>query len=257
MKCLAGLALGLCFAAATNPWPLETFVVPPNGPGQSMPIESFGGSTTIANNVVAIASAMNACDKAGGCTLVFHGPGTYHTSAFNLTSNLRLQIDAGAVLQGTQDNKNNCAPNKRPDGSIGNCTSSNNWPVLPWPSYPSTPSGTPGGGAAPAMHAWIRSYNQSNIEITGGGVLDAGGPWWWCTRFYTALATCVPPCASKAKLEHAVKNVWGCADAVKAGTVPILPYVAPRMLHLIESNNIHMHNITIQHSPYWTMVGRL
>ena len=47
--------------------------------------------------------------------------------------------------------------------------------------------------------------------------------------------------------------VAGCAAAVKAGTVPVLPFVPPRMMHIVESSNIHIHTITIQHSPYWTV----
>lgn len=237
-------------AAAAAQWPLGSYTPPP----QSNPlfIESFGGSNASPNNAPAFRKAVAACDKAGGCTLIFR-EGTYRTSAINLTSNMRLQIDAGAVLEGTQNNAANCAPNKEPDGSLGNCTSSSTWPVLPWPSFPSIPSGTPGGGAAPAMQAWIRTYNVTNLEITGGGVLDGGGPWWWCTRFHSALANCPPPCREKEKLEHLLEAVWGCKDAVQAGTVPKLPYVPPRMIHLVESNNIHIHNITIRHSPYWTM----
>eukprot|EP01052_Picozoa_sp_SAG31_P042800 SAG31_NODE_6914_length_1851_cov_1.595890_2_plen_325_part_00 len=155
------------------------------------------------------------------------------------------------MLQGSQDTELNCAPGKSPGGGLGNCTNSSTWPVLPWPSYPSTPSGTPGGGASPAMAAWIRSYNVSNLEITGGGVVDGGGPWWWCTRFHTSIVN--GPVSGQPKAEARLKAIWGCPAAVKAGKVPTLPFVPPRMLHLVESTNIHIHNITIQHSPYWTM----
>lgn len=242
----AVVALGMTLLAAEEApgqslgWPLEQFAAPPAEP--LLAIESFGGGVAQKNNAPAIALALAACDKAGGCTLVFRGPGTYVTSAINLTSNLRLQVDAGASLAGSMDNALNCNP-ARPGG---NCTSSPTWPVLPTPVYPSTPAGAPGGGASPAMQAWIRSYNVSNLEITGGGIIDGGGPWWWCTRFYSSLAQCPAPpkpCWDRAKSIERINTIQGCAAAVKAGTVPVLTFVPPRMLHLVESHHIHIHNV--------------
>merc|ERR1712185_896478 len=93
---------------------------------------------------------------------------------------MTLQIDKGAILQGTETNEDNCGAPVLPNGHLGNCTN-NIWPILPWSEYPSRPSRKP----VPTKQGWIRSYNVTDLEITGGGILDGGGPWWWCTRIFS------------------------------------------------------------------------
>lgn len=207
-------------------------------------IEMFGGTADgISNNAAAIHKAVSTCKANGGCTLLFAGPGTYLSSAMNLTSNMKLQVNAGAVLAGTQTNLDNCAAPRGPDGHLGNCTNSKSWPILPWPEYPSLPNrplmGYPNGPNG-AMQAWIRSYNVTNLEISGGGILDGGGPWWWCTRAFS--------------WHQSKHEPMGCNDLIKAGQVPDLNSAdPPHMLHLVESQNIHIHNVTIRNSPSWTV----
>ena len=40
---------------------------------------------------------------------------------------------------------------------------------------------------------------------------------------------------------------------VKAGKIPGFTLVPPRMLHMIGSSDIVLHNLTITNSPYWTL----
>ena len=193
---------------------------------------------------------MTACDnEAHGCTLTLHTPGVYRTSSINLTSHLTLDIAPGATLQGTETNADNCAP----PAPGHNCSANGVWPVLPWPSFPSTPAGSPGGGASAAMAALIRTYNATDLAITGGGTIDGGGPWWWCTRFKSALLPGGASNKANAKALAGIKAIYGCADRVAAGTVPQLHYVPPRFFHFVESTELTIQNITIQNSPYWTV----
>jgi len=181
--------------------------------------------------------------------------GTYLTSAFNLTSNLKLQIKSGTTLQGTERNEDNCGAHVGKDGHLGHCQSNALWPVLPWPEYPSRPSRnlSPPNLATSleSFQSWIRSYNASNIEIFGGGIIHGGGRWWWCSRLRQSLE--VDP-HSAPKYWRAAHALPGCDDDIKNGRVPSLGLlVPPRMIHIVESSFIHIHNVTIEFSPFWTV----
>ena len=114
----------------------------------------------------AIRKAVRNCAAAGGCTLEFAGPGTYLTQAFNLTSNIIVKIGPNATILGTSEDRFNLEK----DGG--------DWPVLPWPEYPSLPTRSP----SPAAQAVVRGYNLTNVSIVAepGGMLDCGGTYWIC-----------------------------------------------------------------------------
>jgi polygalacturonase len=162
-------------------------------------ILSFGGKPDgRTNNQQAITRAMVACAAAGGCSLTFpavsnssssagepepypYGDGpptvsTYLTSAWNLTSNLKLVIPPGVAVRGTESFADNCG-----GGNASSCNSwdSPSWPVLPNYVYPSSLQDPNTGNGA--KQAWLRGYNLTNLTFTGGGILDGGGPWWCVT----------------------------------------------------------------------------
>ena len=140
--------------------------------------------------------ATQACARQGGCTLLFprpqgpaaitaaqtrtatepyhpYGPSVvavYRTSAFNLTSHLKLVVEEGVQIRGTEDFRENCGGSNT---STCDDPNSSSWPVLPWAAYPSRPNR--GGDSTPAKQAFIRGYNLSDIEISGGGEIHAGG----------------------------------------------------------------------------------
>ena len=114
----------------------------------------------------AIKTAIASCPASGACVVEFSGPGVYLTQAFNLTSNLELRIGPEATILGTSEDRYNL------NGEGGD------WPILPWPEYPSSPTRGPEASA----QAVIRGYNLSNVSIIAqpGGMLDCGGTYWIC-----------------------------------------------------------------------------
>ena len=80
----------------------------------------------------------------------------------------------------------------------------------------------PGDGNSPAKQAFIRGFNLTNVELTGGGEIDGGGGWWWCVR----MAVAREPGGG-----HSPK--W-CPEMLKAGKIPGLTLAPPRFLHMVE-----------------------
>ena len=226
-------------------------------PGDELSILDFGGRPDgVVNNQPAIMKAMAACATAGGCTLRFpraspadrpKGPPPYHpwgpppvavyrTSAINLTSHLRLVLDDGVQLRGTEDFEANCGGRNR---STCDDLDSTTWPVLPTPAWPSRQNSA-SDDAGPVKQAFIRGYNLTDIAIEGGGEVHGGGGWWWCVRM---AASTVDPAKHETTGAHAPR--W-CASMVRAGLIPDLAKVqAPHMIHLVGCQDVVISNITI------------
>jgi polygalacturonase len=182
------------------------------------------------NNHAAIAAAVHECEAHGGCRLVF--PRTpnetvYRTSSFNLSSHITLDIPEGVVLRGTETDEENL--------------DESSWPTLPWVEYPSRPCmSCPypcGGGCGPAKRAWLHLHNVTDVEVTGGGTLHGGGRYWWCNRMDHSATD---PGKGRPKL---------CAKGGKQleNTCP------PRMIHVVESTKVLIHDINLMWSPFWTV----
>jgi polygalacturonase len=223
----------------------------------ALSILDFGGKPGQGiNNQKAIGRSMAACSAAGGCSLTFpivnttgtepvpypYGDGpptltTYYTSAWNVTSNLRLIIPSGVVIHGTESFAENCGG---VNASSCNSWESPSWPVLPTYVSPSSNQDPTAGHGA--KQAWLRGYNLTNVTFTGGGILDGGGPWWWCVRM---LAARQPAGA------HAPS--W-CARDVALGKVPAFDLDAPMMIMLIGSTDIVWEDLLITNAPMWCVV---
>lgn len=116
------------------------------------------------------------------------------------------------------------------------------WPVLPWMAYPS-PANIGGDQETLAKQAFIRCYNCTDVELSGGGEIDGGGGWWWCAR----MSSAVPPQPAGG---HAPK--W-CPAMIAAKKVPKLTLAAPHFMHFVESRRIKVSNLTLSNSPSWTV----
>ena len=99
----------------------------------------------------AIRKAVAHCETVGACTLTFQS-GTYLTQAFNLTSNMEIRIGANATILGTSEDRYNLAAH------------GGDWPVLPWPEYPSLPTRSP-QAAAQAVIRGCESRNWRSRAI--------------------------------------------------------------------------------------------
>jgi lysophospholipase L1-like esterase len=113
-------------------------------------VEDFGARADgVATNTAAIQAAIDAAAAVGGGRVVL-GPGLYWSGALFLKSNVRLHFEPGAELRAIQDDA--LYPD-RPTRVAGI--------EMPWPS------------------ALVNVYQQTNVTITGRGVIDGNGEYWW------------------------------------------------------------------------------
>jgi Glycosyl hydrolases family 28/Pectate lyase superfamily protein len=86
------------FAILLRPLQLYPQTSPPPG---VCDVRAFGAKGDgVALDTTAINKAILTCAQAGGGTVVFH-PGTYLTGTIDLLSNITLQLDAGATIEGS------------------------------------------------------------------------------------------------------------------------------------------------------------
>ncbi|WP_102191500.1 glycoside hydrolase family 28 protein [Microbacterium aurantiacum] len=128
-----------------------------------------------------------AADSGGGRVTI--APGVHETGALRLRSRVELHLEAGAVLRFVAD------------------------PAL----YP--PVGARWEGAATTVHSpCIYARDETDIAITGRGVIDGGGAWWW--------------------------------DAFRGGTLS-LP--RPTLIGLHGCRRVEVSGVTLRDSPAWTV----
>lgn len=157
-----------------------------------------GDGTTV--NTEAIQKAIDAAARSGG-TIVF-APGTYLTGSLFLKSKTRLRLDKGVELRGVQDQAA--------------------YPILPtrvagiemkWPA------------------ALINVYEQSDVEISGEGVIDGDGKMWW-DRYW------------KMRAEYDPKGLRWAAD---------YDCQRPRLIQIYRSSNVQVRGLTLRRSGFWTV----
>ena len=135
---------------------IEQSIRQPQFANRDFPITKYGASTTAnaATNQKAINKAIAACSKAGGGRVIVPA-GTFNTAAITLLSHVNLVVEKGAVLQFAFE------------------------PEL-YPIVLTRWEGLDCWNLSPCIYA----YKQTDIAITGEGVIDGGGThdtWWpWC-----------------------------------------------------------------------------
>jgi polygalacturonase len=100
-------------------------------------------------NTVAIQKTIDAAAAAGGGEVTFK-PGTYRSGAIFVKSNVRLDLPKGVVLRAIQDTA----------------------------LYPERPTRV-GGIEMSWPAALVNVYEQTNVAITGRGIIDGNGSYWW------------------------------------------------------------------------------
>jgi hypothetical protein len=152
-------------------------------------------------DTVAIQKAIDAANAAGGGVVRFK-PGTYRAGALFVKSNVELRLDEGVVLQAVQDD-------------------------TLYPRLPTRIAGIEMDWPA----AFINVYEQKNVRISGKGVIDGNGQYWW-------------------KKFNAMKPVY-----IKRGLRFAVDYDCERVRAVVvwKSSNVHLKDFTIQRSGFWTV----
>ncbi|HZR40569.1 MAG TPA: glycosyl hydrolase family 28 protein [Ktedonobacteraceae bacterium] len=195
--------------AISLPWPEANAIIAqttvPTFPNATFPVTNYGakgdGKT---DNTAAFAKAIAACNATGGGHVVVPA-GTYSTGAIHLLSNVDFHLDAGATL-------------------MFNGTASNYPPVL-----------TRYEGEECLNHSpLVYAYGQTNIALTGSGVLDAAGTASWNTG--SNRAGVLDPLLNLPPMQ---RNVVG-----KLRVTFVEPY---------NCTNVLIQGVTLRHTQFWNL----
>ena len=155
-------------------------------------------------DTVAIQKAIDAANAAGGGVVQFK-PGTYRSGALFVKSNVELRLDEGVVLQAVQDD-------------------------TLYPRLPTRIAGIEMDWPA----AFINVYEQKNVRISGKGVIDGNGKYWW-DKFWGAKGMIKD--YERRKLRWALD--YDCERV--------------RAVVIWKSSNVQLKDFTIKRSGFWTV----
>lgn len=151
-------------------------------------------------DTAAIQSAIDAAAKDKG-TIVF-APGTYLTGSLFLKTGTRLRVDKGVEVRGVQDQAAYPVMQTRVAGI-----------EMKWPA------------------ALINVYEQSDVKISGEGVIDGDGKMWWDA--YRKLFT-----------EYQPKGLRWAAD---------YDCQRPRLIQIYKAGDVELRGLTLKRSGFWTV----
>ena len=215
------------FAADADAW---TTVYPrilasikaPTFPNRDFTITKYGATPGVSNDSTsAIASAIDACSKAGGGRVVVSA-GEYSTGAIHLKSNVNLYLAKGATLKFSPDTKK--------------------YPIVltRWE-----------GMELMSFSAFIYAYDQENIAVTGEGTLDGGGRdnWWrWHGNPEYGWKPGMPnQKEARAKLYKMMQDGVPAKDRVFGEG----SYLRPNFIQPFKCKNVLIEGVSIVDSPMW------
>jgi polygalacturonase len=158
-----------------------------------------GDGTSV--NTQAIQKALDAAAKTHG-TVAFQR-GVYLTGAIFVKSNTQLRIDDGVELRGVQDLAGYPIQQTRVAGI-----------EMKWPA------------------ALINVYEQSNVQISGKGVVDGDGKIWW-DKYWKMRRD-----------EYEPKGLRWAVD---------YDCQRPRLIQVYKSSNVRVQGLTLKRSGFWTV----
>jgi polygalacturonase len=151
-------------------------------------------------DTAAIQKAIDAATRAGG--VIVFAPGTYLTGSVFLKSGTHLRVDKGVEIRGVQQQT---AYPIRPTRVAGI--------EMEWPA------------------ALINVYEQSDVKITGDGVIDGDGKMWWDGYW-------------KLRSDYDAKGLRWAADYDSQ---------RPRLIQIFKSSNVEVRGLTLRRSGFWTV----
>ncbi len=149
----------------------------------------------ITNNTKAINDAIN--NMSGG--ILFFPPGKYLTGTIMLKSNITMYISTGAEILGSQS----------------------------FEDYPTQDELKKYGYTRPGRYALVAALCAENVTITGGGILNGQGDYFW----------------------DIVRNKEGLPPEL----MKVNDMVRPRCIQPILCRNVKIKDITVKNSPCWTV----
>jgi polygalacturonase len=187
------------------------------------PITSYGATPQSAT--AGIARAIEACHRAGGGHVLVP-PGVWQTGAIHLLSEVDLHIAEGATLRFSTD-RADYLPVVR-----------TRWQSVEVYNYSSL----------------IRAENQTNIAITGRGVLDGAGDnehWWYLIG------------SGQYGWHDGLPNQradWAALEQLNNDQVPVEQrvfgaghYLRPSFIQPFRCHNVLIEGVTVLNSPMWTI----
>ncbi|TBL75302.1 glycoside hydrolase family 28 protein [Paenibacillus thalictri] len=172
-----------------------------------------------ADNTHAIASAIEACEQAGGGT-VYVPAGNYITGPIVLKSRMTLYVEAGATLRF----------HTRFDG---------------YPAVPTRWSGYECYGYSPLIYG----KDIQKVAIKGEGIIEGQGEAWW--EAYREIRRGGSAPESSVRHELMVLN-QALAESVKSNIVEWdSQFLRPPLLQLIGCEQVVLEGVTLQNSPFW------
>lgn len=142
---------------------------------------------------VAAINDINLLEEQNTPTLIVPSGGIYAISPINLTSNMILCIESGASIVGIMD--------------------LTKYPLLPFlPSY-----GQGEDHPGPRFQSLIHGEHVHNVTMTGGGILDGQGSYWWAIN------------------DRGQEN-----------------FTRPPLIEFMYASDIEIHHLEIRNSAFWT-----
>lgn len=226
------LSLLLPAAAQADEWEkqyktIERNIRLPQFADREFNITKYGASTSAsaAANQKAINKAIAACSKAGGGRVVVPA-GMFNTGAITLKSHVNLVVEKGATLLFAFE------------------------PEL-YPIVPTRWEGLDCWNLSPCIYA----YKQTDLGITGDGVIDGGGTnetWWkWCgaPKYGWTEGAISQRNGSRAALLKAAE------DGVDMNERKFGPKdgLRPQLININQCDGLLIENVTLLRSPFWVI----
>lgn len=224
---LMPMSLSAQAEAQTDPWSQADEIVnnikKVSFPERQVSIVDFGA---VANNPQALAHdainlAILAMNQQGGGTVVVPAD-TFYTGPITMKSNVRLHFQDGAVLKFTTE------------------------PEYYFPAVPTRWEGVDCNNTHPLIYA----YGETNIALTGKGVLDAQGApdRWWNIQARERRST-------PEKLAPRLQLLrWGEEQLpLHQRTFTLDNYMRPQFVNFYRCNTVLIEDVTLLNSPFWVI----
>ncbi len=184
----------------------DSFTTIPNKVFNTKDYGAVGDGETLTTE--AIQNTIDAASEAGGGKVVFP-IGTYLSGAIFVKSNVELNISEGVVIKAIQDDSKYPERETRIAGI-----------EMEWPS------------------ALINVYEEKNIRITGKGIIDGNGKYWW-DKFWGD-----PPRSGGMYPDYVKRNLRWALDYDCKRVRAVVVY---------KSKNVLLKDFTINRSGFWTV----